>query len=158
MNPAGINDKTMMSPSSASLAQGTDYENLHMGQHGGAVDLAGAPVGTTGMLDSSLRGAAHLSPLDASTTAAQGMSDQAGGARRRGSRRKSKRNSRRSSRRNRRGSRRKQRGGFNHAMRPADYGASTHLLSPTAEAHAVSKMNPEWLSIAPNPMALAPKA
>ena len=42
-------------------------------------------------------------------------------------------------------------------MRPADYGASTHLLSPTAEVQAVSKMNPEWSSIAPNPMALAPK-
>ena len=107
LNPADINDTSMKSAGNQNLAQGGEYNKMHNAQHGGGV-LEGAPVGTTGMLDSSLRGAAHLDPLDKSTAAIQGMSDQSGGARRRNSRRMAYR---RSSRKGRRASRRSSRKG-----------------------------------------------
>jgi len=83
LSPADINDSTMLGPSNQNLNQGKDYLALHAGQHGGAgYQYANqAPVGDQGLLDASLRGAARLLPLDASTAAASGMSDQAGGAR-----------------------------------------------------------------------------
>ena len=67
-SPAGIDDATMMSSSKMNLAQGSDYQQIHANQHGGAAfDLnSSAPVGDTGMLDQSLRATAHLGPLDAS--------------------------------------------------------------------------------------------
>jgi len=86
-SPAGVSDASMMSSSRMNLAQGSDYQRLHEGQHGGAmVSLASsAPVGYTGMLDQDLRATAHLGPLDASLNAVRGMSDQSGGSRRKGS-------------------------------------------------------------------------
>jgi len=82
--PAGVNDASMMGPSNLSAAQGLDYARIHQGQHGGAyVSLnAAAPVGYTGVLDDSLRATARIGPIDSSIAAIQGMSDQAGGARR----------------------------------------------------------------------------
>ena len=84
LSPADINDSTMMGPSNQNLNQGKDYLAIHAGQHGGGgyQYVNQAPVGDQGLLDASLRGAARLLPLDASTAAASGMSDQAGGARR----------------------------------------------------------------------------
>ena len=84
MSPAGVNDATMMGPSNQSVSQGQDYLRIHAGQHGGAAPYAGAPVGYTGVLDSSLREAARIQPLDESLSKIQGMSDQSGGARRKG--------------------------------------------------------------------------
>ena len=83
-SPAGVNDASIMSSSRMNLAQGSDYQRLHVGQHGGGmVSLASsAPVGYTGVLDQSLRASAHLGPLDASLSSIRGMSDQSGGARR----------------------------------------------------------------------------
>jgi hypothetical protein len=134
---------------------------------GAAVSLASsAPVGYTGMLDDSLRGAARIAPLDHSIGAIQGMSDQAGGARRRRKGRKStRRPSRRATRRVRmslmkamarlRKLSRKMRGGA--AMHPADYGSPGMLLGPADEAKAMMGMNPEW-KLASDPGAFAPKA
>ena len=70
-------------PMMASLNQGKDYAQIHAAQHGGAaISLAAsAPVGYTGVLDESLRGAARVLPLDQSVAAIQGMSDQSGGGR-----------------------------------------------------------------------------
>jgi hypothetical protein len=82
VSPAGVNDATMMGPSNQSVAQGQDYLRIHAGQHGGAAPYAGAPVGYTGVLDSSLRESARIQPLDESLSKIQGMSDQSGGARR----------------------------------------------------------------------------
>ena len=84
LSPADINDSTMMGPSNQNLNQGKDYLAIHAGQHGGGgyQYVNQAPVGDQGLLDASLRGAARILPLDASTAAASGMSDQAGGARR----------------------------------------------------------------------------
>jgi hypothetical protein len=82
-----------MGPSNQSVSQGQDYLRIHAAQHGGGAAYAGAPVGYTGVLDSSLREAARIQPLDESLSKIQGMSDQSGGGRRRG-RRGSKRSKR----------------------------------------------------------------
>lgn len=172
--PADINDKTMMSPISQSLAQGTDYNKIHMGQHGGAfVPMSGAPLGDQGLLDSSLRNIARIGPIDASIAAIQGMSDQSGGKRKNSRKsknskkasRKSK-NSKKASRkykasrkdkssRKSKHSRRKQRGGMNN-FRPADASASGTILPPSMEDRAVGGMNPEW-KLAADPQAFTPK-
>ena len=147
LSPAGVNDKTMMSPSSMSLAQGRDYDKIHMGQHGGAyTPMAGAPLGSTGMLDASLRESARLPDIDASIREIQGMSDQSGGARRGSKRRGSKR----------RGSRRSNMHGGNVAMRPADFSGPTMLLPPAMESKALMAMNNEW-KLAENPTSFAPQ-
>ena len=65
-------------PMQMSLAQGKDYLDIHKEQHGGM-----APVGTTGMLDDSLRATARIGVLDESLQQIQGMSDQSGGGRKR---------------------------------------------------------------------------
>ena len=172
LNPADINDTTMQSAGKLNLAQGGEYNKMHANQHGGGV-LEGAPVGTTGVLDSSLRGAAHLDPLDKSLAGIQGMSDQAGGGRRRSSRkgRKASRRSasRRSSRKGRKASRRsayrkgrrssrrsrRQRGGM--YLNPSDVSTPGTLLPDGMAQKAIGGMNPEW-KLAENPMAFAPKA
>ena len=146
MNPASVNDKTMMSPSSQSLAQGAEYNKIHMGQHGGAfTPMSGAPVGDQGLLDSALRGVARIGPVDQAIASIQGMSDQSGG----------RRNKKKSSRRNKKSSsRRRQRGGSSH-YRPADASAPPLLLPPSMESRAVGGMNPEW-KLAENPTSFAP--
>jgi hypothetical protein len=162
MNPAGVNDKTMMSPSSQSLAQGAEYNKIHMGQHGGAfTPMSGAPVGDQGLLDSSLRGVARIGPVDQAIASIQGMSDQSGGRRgkkkssRRGKKKSSsRRNKKSSSRRGKKSSRRRQRGGSSH-YRPADASAPSSLLPPSMESRAVGGMNPEW-KLAENPASFAP--
>jgi len=70
------------------LAQGTQFNSLHVNQHGGAVTpLYGAPVGYSGVLEGGLRESARLSQYDSFFNAASGMSDtvqvQKGGASRR---------------------------------------------------------------------------
>jgi hypothetical protein len=66
-------------PMEMSLAQGKDYLDIHKNQHGGM-----APVGTTGVLDDSLRATARIGVLDQSMQQIQGMSDQSGGGKRKG--------------------------------------------------------------------------
>lgn len=82
---APLDDTSMNAPGNQNLAQGRQYLNEHVNQHGGAaVSLASAaPVGDTGMLDDSLRATARIGVLDQSMQAIQGMKDQAGGSRRR---------------------------------------------------------------------------
>jgi len=152
MSPAGVNDNTMMGPSQLSYAQGREFNGIHAEQHGGG-HLQGAPVGTTGMLDSSLRADARVSPTDDSIGAIQGMSDQSGGYRRKGRSRRSKRSKR--SKRGSKRSRRSMRGGAMPLMTPSDYHAPGHLLSPSMESKALMAMNPEW-KLAENPGSFAP--
>jgi len=58
------------------LNQGREFNSLHVNQHGGAVaQLAGAPVGYTGVLESGLRDSARLSEYDGFFKDASGMSD-----------------------------------------------------------------------------------
>ena len=175
MNPADLTDTSMDNSAKQSLAQGGEYNKLHAGQHGGGAILEGAPVGTTGVLDSSLREAAYLNPLDKSLAAIQGMSDQSGG-RRKGSRKGRKASRKGASRKGRKGSRkgrkgasrkgrkasrkgrkgsRKMRGGF--SLNPADFSAAGTLLPAELQSKALATMNPEW-KLAENPAAFAPKA
>lgn len=185
------------------LAQGNEYASLHEGQHGGAFggNPAPAPVGDTGMLDSGLRPQAGITPLDQSTQAASGMSDMAGGGRRRkmrggaaafnlapaapgytgmldsglraqaaispldqsldsirgmsdmaGGGRRRRRGTKRSKRSRRKGTRR-MRGGY--VLAGADVGSPGMLLSPGQEARALESMNPEW-KLATDPNSFAP--
>jgi len=123
-----------------SLAQGAQFAKFHVSQHGGSRDpLMGAPLDYTGVLDSSMRGAARLSSYDAHFAAAQAQS---GGSRRRQSRRRQsrrrqsrsrqsrrrqsrRRQSRRRQSRSRQSRRRQQRGG---GMSPADVSHPYTLL------------------------------
>jgi len=136
-----------MFSSSQNLAQGRDYQMLHEGQHGGGTMYQGAPVGTTGVLDSSLAEAARINPTLASYSQIQGMRDQDGGARRR--RKGSKR-----SRRSRRSRRKMMYGGGGIA--PADYSAPGTILPPAMERVALNGMNPE-MRLAQDPTYYAPK-
>ena len=115
-----------------SLAQGVQFAKYHVNQHGGSRDpLLGAPLDYTGVLDSSMRGAARLTSYDAHFAAAQAQS---GGSRRRQSRRQQ---SRRQQSRRRQSRRRQQRGG---ALSPADANAPymlTNVAVPTAAASSM---------------------
>ncbi len=157
MNPAGVADNSMASAAKLNLAQGGEYKEMHKGQYGGGAPLEGAPVGTTGVLDSSLRTAAYVAPLDKAMAAIQGMSDQSGGARRRRGRKGTKRSrkgSKRSGRSGRRGTRR-MRGGA--SLNPADFGAPGTLLPASLANKAMMQMNPEW-KLAEDPSSFAPRS
>ena len=168
LNPADINDSSMAGSSKVSMLQGQEYASVHAGQHGGQNSMApmnGAPVtnnsilkqsggmadvGYTGMLDSSLRGAARMDPLDQSYNEIAGMKDQSGGRRRRG--RKSSRKGRKASRKSRKSQsqrKRKMRGGFAPVDEP------TMLLQGDQGKEAVMAMNPEW-KFAENPASFDP--
>jgi hypothetical protein len=144
---APVNDASMLASSRLSLSQGGDYLSLHKGQHGGAaVTLSdSAPVGYTGVLDSSMRGAAGILAGDAAFTAASGMSDQAGGGKR--NRAAHKKMSRR----------RKQRGGAAYSLTNAqDVSTPGELLSGRAAMNAAAGQNPEWRYVE-NPAAYNPR-
>ena len=150
--------------SRSSLSQGGDYLQYHQGQHGGMAPFDGA----SSVLESSLRGPAHLAGLDKAFAEIQGMQD---GGRRRTKRRGSKRcgskrsgskrsgSKRRGSKRSkrsqggskRRGSKRSKRQGGNRSRRQRRHGGSLGyspfpgqgmLLSGAQYAQA--GLNPEW--------------
>jgi hypothetical protein len=170
--PADVSDASMQGPSELSTAQGKEYDAIHAEQHGGGGPvLQGAPVGTTGVLDSSLREFARVGDLDRSVAATQGMSDQSGGAKRSKRAKHSKRRVTRGGGSNKvsfgstaadytpqdhtRGG--AQDGGAMPALEPSDYSAPTHLLPPAAEAAALKQMNTvEWQRAA-DPSSYAPK-
>ena len=99
-----------------------------------------APVGDQGLLDDSLRGSAHLGPLDRSLAEIAGMSDQAGGRRRRSRGRKSR--GRKSRGRRSRG--RKSRRTCSMSGGVADVSDPSTLLTGDSLKGAVEGMNPEW--------------
>jgi len=158
-SPASVTDTSMQAASRLSLAQGGDYANIHKGQHGGFI----APVGSTGMLDDSLRAIARVTPLDQSVAAASGMQD--GGARRRKGKKSRKASKSKKSRKapNHRAlmamlkKLQKQRGGMPYALTQAqDYSTPGMLLTPSAERAALGGMNPEW-RLASDPTSFTPK-
>jgi hypothetical protein len=149
--PAGVSDNSMQAASRLNLAQGGDYASLHKGQHGGFI----APVGTTGMLDDSLRAAARITPIDQSISAASGMQD--GGARRKGGKKLNHRAIMTLLKKMNKKMTKKQRGGMPYALTQAqDYSSPGMLLSPAAERAALGSMNPEW-RLATDPNSFAPK-
>jgi len=165
-SPASVSDNSMAASSRLSLGQGADYASLHKGQHGGFI----APVGTTGMLDDSLRGIARVTPIDQSIAAASGMQD--GGARQKGTKKAKKgKKSRKSTKKSKKSRKapnhraifamlkklKKQRGGMPYQLTQAqDYSTPGMLLSPSAERAALGSMNPEW-RLAADPNSFAPK-
>jgi len=145
--PASVDDSSMNGPSRLSLAQGGDYAAIHAKQHGGM-----APVGYTGVLDDSLRATARVAVLDESMSAIQGMSDQAGGGRRRKGKKFTHKNIMAMLKKL---NKKKQRGGAYALTQAQDYSAPGMLLSPSAEARALGGMNPEW-KLASDPTAFIP--
>jgi hypothetical protein len=162
----------MFGPSSQSAAQGTDYARIHQGQHGGSL-AAAAPVGDQGLLDPSLRSSAHLAGLDAAVSAASGMKDQAGGARKKtmskrfsnlykatkrsvkkGLSMKRFRNLYKATKRSvkkglsmkrfRSLFKAKRGGGSYQYANQGDYSAPGSLLPPSMEAKALAGMHPDW--------------
>jgi hypothetical protein len=135
-----------------------------------------APVGYTGVLDQALRESARINPIDNSIAEIQGMSDQAGGRRRRstlgffgkmlrsfsgGKARKTVRKSARKTQR--KGSKSVRKTGRKgrkscRTMRGGqqDVDAPSSLLPPELDAVAVSGQNPET-GLARDPSFLAPK-
>ena len=165
---APINDTSLQAASRLSLSQGGDFLALHKNQHGGAaVSLANsAPLGYTGVLDSSMRGAAGVLPGDAAFSAASGMKDQAGGGKRVNAAHRKILNMLKKLTK-----KRKQRGGSPHwlvAKRPRQRGGSAYsltqaqdvstpgeLLSGRAALAAAAGQNPEWKYVE-NPAAYNP--
>lgn len=132
--------------------QGGDFLSYHRGQHGG---MAPTSAITGSSLDAAMRPAAMLTGLDRSFSDIRGLSDQAGGRRRKGRKaRKSQRKGRKThhkrrahSRKDRRRSRRttyrnrRRRGG---ALGYAPVDAQPMLLSASEAAKA--GMSPSWKS------------
>ena len=158
---APVNDSSMLSPSSSSLAQGVDYKQIHMGQHGGKPLIGGAaPLESIGVtLPQELQGPASVTSTMNAFREIQGMSDQTGGARRkrRGSKRggSKRRGSKRAKRSKRRGTKRRSMklyGGGANANPAAASAPGLILPSSVTEGG----MNPEW-NLAKDPQAFAPK-
>jgi hypothetical protein len=152
MNMPSMNSSSMNMPSMNSSSMNMPSMNnsstnvpLKMPTQMGGV----APVGDSGVLDSNLRESARLGPLDQSFQEIAGMTDQAGGRRRRRKGRKS-RKSRKGGR-----SRRKMRGGSS-ALMAASTNANPMLLDGRSSSSAVTEMNPEW-KLAENPNSFAPQ-
>lgn len=137
LTPMELTDVSMEGPSKQSISQGVDFFGYHAKQHGGM-----APVGSTGVLDDSLRTYARMAPLDKSFTEIVGMRDQAGGKRKKG--------------RKGRKSTRKMRGGAMPALNPMETSAPGTLLPPALQRVALSTMSPEW-KLAENPTSFAPR-
>ena len=146
---ANVGDTSMDIASQQSLKNGQGFQTFHASQHGGM-----APVGDTGVLDSSLVQAARTGPTLQALQDAQAQGpDQAGGGRRR--RRSLIKNtqsffrrmfgSKRRARRSRR-----QRGGY----APVD--APDTLLPPDLASTALGGQNPE-MAMAEDPNFLAPR-
>ena len=155
--------------SRSSLSQGGDYLQYHQGQHGGMAPFDGA----SSVLESSLRGPAHLAGLDKAFAEIQGMQDggrrrtkrrgsKCSGSKRSGSKRSGSKRSgskRRGSKRSgskrsgskRRGSKRSKRQGGNRSRRQRRHGGSLGY-SPfpgqgmllSGAQYAQAGLNPEW--------------
>lgn len=164
---APINDSLAgSSASKMSLGQGEQFASYHTAQHGGQAPLSAI---TDSALPQDMHASAGILPLGRYITDIQGLKDpgQAGGRRRRASKRRARKSRRVSKRRASRKSRsrrarkstrrsRKQAGG-NFVMNPADVGAPDMLLDGKAATNAMRGMNPEW-ALASDPKAFLPKA
>ena len=142
---APINDTSMNMAQRDSLAQGSQYLNIHKDQHGGAAAPYPTAV-TNSVLSGPMIAATRTGPLDAAISQIQGMQD---GGRRRGKKHKGGRRSRKH-----RGLRRsrKHRGGRHFV------GASVSenpMLLPAGMDKAAALHN-EWVD-AKDPNAFVPK-
>ena len=142
-------------PSKMSMGQGGDYLKYHEGQHGGA--LTGAPVAALGgdLISSEMRGPAHLGGLDAAFRGIAGLKDQAGGRRRKGSRkgsRKGKKGSRKGKKGSRKGKKGSRKGSRKNRSRRSRGGALGYASFPSSgmllkgDDYARAGLNPSYIS------------
>ena len=154
-----------------SLAQGVQYLNTHVEQHGGEAPVSAI---TDSSLPADLRISARVTPLDGFVGETHGMRDPyqaAGGKRRHRKNRKSTRKTRRSTTRKarhmaRRSVQRKKKtqhrkrqagGSALYNPLPGDAAGSGMLLNAAQGGQALRGMNPEWM-LAGDPKAFAPRA
>jgi hypothetical protein len=168
--PSPVGDDSLRGPSNMSLAQGQQFASYHANQHGGA--LSGGPypgvVTEESLISPEMAVAARTAPLNSALNEIRGMSDQAGGRRRRrGNTMRKNRKNRKNTRKGRK-NRKNTRKGRKNTMRrrrnnmmggavlsPAATSAPGLLLPSGLEAKAVSGMNAEW-KLAENPRSFAP--
>jgi hypothetical protein len=175
--PSPVNDMSMKGPMDMSLSQGQQFASFHANQHGGA--LSGGPypgvVTEEALISPTMAVAARTAPLNAALTEIRGMTDQAGGRRKRRTRnrstrsRKGRKNSRKGRKNSRKGRKNSRKGRKNNmsmrrrrnnmmggaVLSPAATSAPGLLLPSGLEAKAVSGMNAEW-KLAENARAFAP--
>jgi hypothetical protein len=183
--PSPVGDASMKGPMDMSLAQGQQFADYHKNQHGGF--LSGGPypgvVTEESLIPANMALSARTAPLNAALNEIKGMSDQAGGKRRRrNSMRKRKNNamsmrkrknnamslrkrknntmSLRKRKNNAMSMRRRKNRRNNNMMggavfSPALTSSPSVLLPSGLEAKAVSGMNAEW-KLAENPRSFAP--
>ena len=142
MNTGSMGTGSMGTGSMNTSSMGMGYTNTGSANMGTPrLQMGGvAPVGDQGILDDSLRSSAHLGPLDRSLAEIAGMSDQAGGRRRKSRGRKSR--GRKSRGRKSRG--RKSRRTCSMSGGVADVSDPSTLLTGDSLKGAVEGMNPEW--------------
>lgn len=147
---APISDTSMNAAQRDSLAQGSQYLNIHKDQHGGAAAPYPTAV-TNSVLSGPMIAATRTGPLDAAMSQIQGMQD--GGRRRRKGKKHSHKGGRRS-RKHKKHSRR-HRGGAHTGAIGAPVSENPMLL-PAGMDKAAALHN-EWAD-AKNPNAFVPKA
>ena len=145
-SPMELTDNSMLNPQALSLSQGNQFGALTKNMHGGMGTYPSSVLSSS--LPQNLQASARLLDLNDKYAAIAGMKDQAGGRRRRKSRK-----GRKASRKNRKSRRKSMRGGAN----PLGY-ASTDSPGMLLDAAATARagLNPEW-QLAENPNSFAPK-
>lgn len=145
---APVNDTSMSMAQRDSLAQGSQYLNIHKDQHGGAAAPYPTAV-TNSVLTGSMIAATRTGPLDAAIAQIQGMQD--GGRRHR----KGKKHSRSKRTKKHSRSRRVHRGGSHSVAVGAPITENPMLLPAGMDKQAA--LNHEWAD-AKNPNSFVPKA
>lgn len=154
---APLSDTSMNMAQRDSLAQGSQYLNIHKDQHGGAAAYPTAV--TNSVLSGPMIAATRTGPLDTAIAQIQGMQD---GGRRRSHRRSHSRRNKKHSRRShsrrshsrRSHSRRSHRGGAHSGAVGASVSESSMLLPAGMDKQAA--LHHEWAD-AKNPNAFVPK-
>lgn len=141
---APINDTSMNMAQRDSLAQGSQYLNVHKDQHGGAAAPYPTAV-TNSVLSGPMIAATRTGPLDAAISQIQGMQD--GGRRHRKGKKHSRKH--RSTRRSR-----KHRGGTHSGALGSPLSDNSMLLPAGMDKQAA--LHNEWAD-AKNPNAFVPK-
>lgn len=155
---APVSDTSMNMAQRDSMAQGSQYLNIHKGQHGGA---AAYPTAVTdSVLSGPMIAATRTGPLDSAMAQIQGMQD--GGrrshSRRSHSRRSKSKQSRKLMRKHKSRSKkhsRRHRGGSHSGAAGASLSESSMLLPAGMDKQAA--LNHEWAD-AKNPNSFVPKA
>jgi len=154
---APLSDTSMNMAQRDSLAQGSQYLNIHKDQHGGAAAYPTAV--TNSVLTGPMIAATRTGPLDTAIAQIQGMQD--GGRRRSHSSRRShsrsrkgKKHSRRSHSRSKKHRSRRHRGGAHSGSNGAPLSGSSMLLPAGLDKQAA--LHHEWAD-AKNPNAFVPR-